>query len=99
MKKLLLVMSSSKQPTHLNKLPDDDKSSSKSSLFGSQSSASPMNLDKFGILGAVIICNGPPTDLPANNDSSSSLFTTTKGTHHHQTTLADGMVIDTRVSA
>jgi hypothetical protein len=86
------------QPTHLNELSDDDESSSKSSSFGSQRSASPMNLDTFGILGAVIIYNGPPTDLPANNNSL-LLSSTTKGTYHHQTTLADGMVVDSRVSA
>ncbi len=63
------------QPMHLNELSDNDESSSKSSSFGSQSSASPMNLDKFFILGAVIICNGLLTDLPTNKNSSSSLLT------------------------
>jgi len=56
-----------------------------------------MNLDKFGILGAVIICNGPPTDLPTTNNSLS--LSLTKGMHHHQTTLADRTIVDTRVSA
>jgi hypothetical protein len=70
------------QPMHLNELSDNG-------------SASPMNLDKFFILGAVIICNGPLTDLPTNKNSSSSLLTTTKGMYHHQTTLADGTVVDT----
>jgi len=40
--------SGQEQPTRLNKLSDDDKSSSKSSSFGSQTRASPTNLDKFG---------------------------------------------------
>jgi hypothetical protein len=87
------------QPTHLNQLFDDDESSSKSSSFRSQSSASPTNLDTFGIPGAVIIYNGPPTDFPTNNNSLSLSSTTTKGMYHHQTTLADGMVVDTWVSA
>jgi hypothetical protein len=86
--------SGQEQPTCLNKLSDDDESSSKSSSFGSRTL-----IAKFGILGAVIICNGSPTDLPTNNDSSSLSLTTTKGMYHHQTTLADGRVIEMLVSA
>jgi hypothetical protein len=86
------------QPIYLNDLSDGDGSASKNKSFGSKSDANETNLDNQGILGSLI--TGPRKQCPNDGSVSSSLLdsTTAKGTYHCQATLADGSIVETRVS-